>query len=103
MLAALVAGCGGSARPAEHARERAEHRPAHAAAVRVSVARQRAQLARLTALGRPVYCGGGRHRLVALTFDDGPGPYTPLAPQELRAARAPAPVFPLAPRLPHLP
>ncbi len=26
--------------------------------------------------GEPVYCGGGRGNVVALTFDDGPGPYT---------------------------
>jgi peptidoglycan/xylan/chitin deacetylase (PgdA/CDA1 family) len=27
-------------------------------------------------MGHPVYCGGGTKPLVALTFDDGPGPYT---------------------------
>ena len=26
--------------------------------------------------GKPIYCGGGRGKAVALTFDDGPGPYT---------------------------
>ena len=33
-------------------------------------------LDRLIAQGRPVMCGGGTKPLVALTFDDGPGPYT---------------------------
>jgi peptidoglycan/xylan/chitin deacetylase (PgdA/CDA1 family) len=41
-------------------------------------------LAAIRRLGRPVYCGGHRHRDVALTFDDGPGPYTPLALRLLR-------------------
>jgi peptidoglycan/xylan/chitin deacetylase (PgdA/CDA1 family) len=27
-------------------------------------------------IGRPVYCGGTKKKMVALTFDDGPGPYT---------------------------
>ncbi len=33
-------------------------------------------LQRIAALGEPVYCGAGSRPLVALTFDDGPGPYT---------------------------
>jgi peptidoglycan/xylan/chitin deacetylase (PgdA/CDA1 family) len=33
-------------------------------------------VARLAALGQPLVCGGARGRDVALTFDDGPGPYT---------------------------
>jgi peptidoglycan-N-acetylglucosamine deacetylase len=47
-----------------------------------------ANLDRLVAAGRPVYCGGGRQRLVALTFDDGPGPYTKFALDELGRAKA---------------
>jgi len=38
-----------------------------------------AALDRFSARGKPVYCGGSRGRYVALTFDDGPGAYTPLA------------------------
>ncbi len=45
---------------------------------------QRAALARLAAIGLPVYCGGRTRPLVALTFDDGPGPYTTLAIKKLR-------------------
>jgi len=37
---------------------------------------QQSAIARLIAAGHPVYCGGGAKPLVALTFDDGPGPYT---------------------------
>lgn len=34
------------------------------------------EVERLVELGLPLYCGGGKGRYVALTFDDGPGPYT---------------------------
>jgi peptidoglycan/xylan/chitin deacetylase (PgdA/CDA1 family) len=36
-----------------------------------------AALDRFAARGKPVYCGGFQGRYVALTFDDGPGAYTP--------------------------
>lgn len=44
--------------------------------------RAKAQLAvvrRLAAHGLPLFCGGHSKRMVALTFDDGPGQYTRLA------------------------
>jgi peptidoglycan/xylan/chitin deacetylase (PgdA/CDA1 family) len=41
-----------------------------------SAAQAEAALERLASLGFPVYCGGRSKPLVALTFDDGPGPYT---------------------------
>jgi peptidoglycan/xylan/chitin deacetylase (PgdA/CDA1 family) len=37
-----------------------------------------AELRRLIALGKPIYCAPARGNEVALTFDDGPGPYTKL-------------------------
>jgi peptidoglycan/xylan/chitin deacetylase (PgdA/CDA1 family) len=43
-----------------------------------------AAVSRLVPLGLPVYCGGPRGHYVALTFDDGPGPYTQLALRKLR-------------------
>jgi peptidoglycan/xylan/chitin deacetylase (PgdA/CDA1 family) len=43
--------------------------------------------------GLPLYCGGGRGRFLALTFDDGPGVYTRLAIQILQKARARATFF----------
>jgi peptidoglycan/xylan/chitin deacetylase (PgdA/CDA1 family) len=39
---------------------------------------------RLIALGLPVYCAAPRGHELALTFDDGPGPYTRLAIAKLR-------------------
>lgn len=45
---------------------------------------QRAAVRKLVDLGYPIYCGAGTKKLVALTFDDGPGPYTPLALKHLR-------------------
>jgi peptidoglycan/xylan/chitin deacetylase (PgdA/CDA1 family) len=40
---------------------------------------ERNTLDRLIRAGHPVYCGGDARPLVALTFDDGPGPLTPKA------------------------
>ncbi len=57
------------------------------------VAAQVAAVARLTRNGQPIYCGRGHERLVALTFDDGPGPYTRFALDELRKAGARATFF----------
>jgi peptidoglycan/xylan/chitin deacetylase (PgdA/CDA1 family) len=56
-------------------------------------AAQQAELQRLARTGLPVYCGAPRGNLVALTFDDGPGPYTGLALRELRGAGARATFF----------
>src|SRR5262245_39494013 len=55
-----------------------------AARARVEDAAERRELARLIALGLPIYCAGPRGNMVALTFDDGPGPYTRLALSKLR-------------------
>jgi peptidoglycan/xylan/chitin deacetylase (PgdA/CDA1 family) len=52
-----------------------------------------AELGRLLRLGLPVFCGGQRTRYVALTFDDGPGPYSSLALRILRQAGATATFF----------
>jgi peptidoglycan-N-acetylglucosamine deacetylase len=41
-----------------------------------SGAEANATLQRLIDAGQPIYCGGGTRPLVALTFDDGPGPDT---------------------------
>jgi peptidoglycan/xylan/chitin deacetylase (PgdA/CDA1 family) len=45
-----------------------------------------AAVKRLAAYGRPLYCAGTQQRMVALTFDDGPGVYTRDAITNLRAA-----------------
>ena len=49
--------------------------------------------------GAPVYCGGGNANVVALTFDDGPGPYTERLVGLLRDAGAHATFFLIGNRL----
>jgi len=56
-------------------------------------AEQQAAVQRFADLGRPIYCGARHGRLVALTFDDGPGQYTHIALRELRKAGARATFF----------
>jgi len=56
---------------------------AHSRTVAVEYASS-APMQRLIALGRPVYCAPRRGNEVALTFDDGPGPYTRLVLAKLR-------------------
>lgn len=51
------------------------------------------QLQKIMDLGKPVYCGGADQPMVALTFDDGPGPYTQYTIDTLRAAGARATFF----------
>jgi peptidoglycan/xylan/chitin deacetylase (PgdA/CDA1 family) len=55
--------------------------------------KERREFDRFVRMGVPLYCGGGRGRYVALTFDDGPGPYTALALRILRRADAVATFF----------
>jgi peptidoglycan/xylan/chitin deacetylase (PgdA/CDA1 family) len=48
---------------------------------------------RLASYGLPLYCGGTQQRMVALTFDDGPGVYTHYAIKKLREAHVHATFF----------
>ena len=66
--------------------------PADSAPV-ASPAAQHAAIRRFAALRRPVYCGARHGNLVALTFDDGPGPDPRLALRVLRKAHARATFF----------
>jgi peptidoglycan/xylan/chitin deacetylase (PgdA/CDA1 family) len=52
-----------------------------------------AAVQRFVDLGYPIYCGGGNAPVVALTFDDGPGPYTPDTLDALRDRGARATFF----------
>ena len=70
---AVVRAVHGTARAAPRAVARESPVDAQLAAVR-----------RLAAHGLPLFCGGRSKRMVALTFDDGPGPYTRLAIAKLR-------------------
>jgi len=54
---------------------------------------RRSSLPALAARGLSVYCGGERGRYVALTFDDGPGRYTPRVLALLARAHARATFF----------
>lgn len=72
--------------------------PAHRAGTgmggtRVVVPEQVTAVRRLAALGLPLFCGGSEKRMVALTFDDGPGVYTHLAVKKLREHRLRATFF----------
>jgi peptidoglycan/xylan/chitin deacetylase (PgdA/CDA1 family) len=84
----ILATAGGGA-SGSHAQARSSRRGGPVA----SPAAQRAALDRFAAVGRPIYCGGRTRRMAALTFDDGPGPYTSMALRKLRAAHAPATFF----------
>ena len=53
--------------------------------------------------GEPVYCGGGRSNAVALTFDDGPGPYTDAILRILREHDAHATFFVVGNRIQYWP
>jgi peptidoglycan/xylan/chitin deacetylase (PgdA/CDA1 family) len=57
----------------------------------------------LIAMGRPIYCAGNRGREVALTFDDGPGPYTRLVLAKLRKHGVAATFFIVGRNIPLLP
>jgi peptidoglycan/xylan/chitin deacetylase (PgdA/CDA1 family) len=50
----------------------------------LETAPQVAAVRRLASYGLPLYCAGTSKRMVALTFDDGPGIYTHLAIKKLR-------------------
>jgi peptidoglycan/xylan/chitin deacetylase (PgdA/CDA1 family) len=57
----------------------------------------------LIARGQPIYCAGRRGNEVALTFDDGPGPYTRLMIAKLRKHGVGATFFIVGRNLPLLP
>src|ERR671925_449649 len=61
--------------------------------VRRQAGKRRGPLRALIEAALPVYCGAGRKRQVALTFDDGPGPYTNALVRVLRRANAQATFF----------
>ncbi len=93
LLVVLIAGGGGGprsgsaiatvARAGAHARgTRASNTATGAAGT--SEAEENPEVRRLIALGKPIYCAAPRGDEVALTFDDGPGPYTKLMLAKLR-------------------
>ena len=81
--ARTVAGPAGRTHGAAAARPAAPGGPSPAASATAGGGRP-AEVSRLISLGRPIYCAGRRGDEVALTFDDGPGPYTRLMLDKLR-------------------
>jgi peptidoglycan-N-acetylglucosamine deacetylase len=96
--AILMSGCGADAAHTSASHPRAGARPTPVAA-RGPVARSAIyyqgspSMRRLIALGRPIYCAPARGDEVALTFDDGPGPYTPRILSTLERQHVPATFF----------
>jgi peptidoglycan/xylan/chitin deacetylase (PgdA/CDA1 family) len=62
-----------------------------------------AEVRALIAEGKPIYCAGRRGNEVALTFDDGPGPYTRLVLAKLRKHGVHATFFVVGRNIPLLP
>jgi peptidoglycan-N-acetylglucosamine deacetylase len=91
--AAAFAGCGGTSKDRPAAPATAGPTPALHLAALPGPAAQAAAVERLARKGQPIYCGAGNLRLVALTFDDGPGRYTPIVLRQLRHAGARATFF----------
>jgi peptidoglycan-N-acetylglucosamine deacetylase len=84
-IALVVSQSGGSAHHrAQSAGGVTVARVKHAVARGTRVRAELAAVERLASRGLPLYCGGRSKRMVALTFDDGPGPYTTLAIRKLR-------------------
>jgi peptidoglycan/xylan/chitin deacetylase (PgdA/CDA1 family) len=69
----------------------------------IGEASESAEVRKLIALGKPIYCGGRTGNEVALTFDDGPGQYTYLALPKLRRAGVKATFFIVGRNIPLLP
>jgi peptidoglycan/xylan/chitin deacetylase (PgdA/CDA1 family) len=89
----VLSGGGGSMKAQPTTASRTPVRAAPLPSPRPRKAPKQSSLARLIRIGLPVFCGGPRGRDVALTFDDGPGPYTSLALRILRRAHARATFF----------
>jgi peptidoglycan/xylan/chitin deacetylase (PgdA/CDA1 family) len=96
VLAIVVIGAAtGAARHAPRKHAVAVHRVARPASpdAQAKAARQQQAIAKVLAYTSYIARGSARHREVALTFDDGPGPYTPQVLAVLRRHRAPATFF----------
>lgn len=96
--ALIIAGCGeGKQLPSASTDAKpdksAPTKPAAATSALPTDAEGDAALARFANKRRAVYCGGKAKKWVALTFDDGPGPYTRKMLSILRRAQLPATFF----------
>jgi peptidoglycan-N-acetylglucosamine deacetylase len=92
-VVAIVAGGGGSKSPSRpHARAAAPH-PVAPARPPGLVARENRAIDSVSRRLPFIVAGGGERREVALTFDDGPGPYTDQVLDVLKRDHAPATFF----------
>ena len=94
----LTAGGGGASRRQRAPSSGAAHRSAtvrsrQASAARALLVRENAAIDRLLARQPFITAGGSERREIALTFDDGPGPYTPRVLDQLQRLHAPATFF----------
>jgi peptidoglycan/xylan/chitin deacetylase (PgdA/CDA1 family) len=74
-----------------------------AASARAAAAGPSSQVRALIALGKPIYCAARHGNEVALTFDDGPGPYTRLVLAKLHKHGVTATFFDVARNIPLVP
>ena len=72
----LMAGGMGSGHDAKRAVQGSKQPEQMPAAQSKSPSKEAAAVKRFVKLGYPLWCGGHKGKYVALTFDDGPGPYT---------------------------
>ena len=98
VLIVVIAGSGGrhTVGASAHATHRASPTRLHAGARRRRdrlLARENLAIDRLLARQPFITSGGAERREIALTFDDGPGPYTPRLLDQLQRLHAPATFF----------
>jgi peptidoglycan/xylan/chitin deacetylase (PgdA/CDA1 family) len=105
VLALALAGCGGSSRQANTTGTSGAAAVAHTEGAGTDIpatrpgaapgsgAAETSAVRSLIAIGKPIYCAAPRGNEVALTFDDGPGPYTELVIKKLHKHRAEATFF----------
>jgi peptidoglycan/xylan/chitin deacetylase (PgdA/CDA1 family) len=86
------AGAGAATSTNAAARTGATHARTHGAAALPGYA-ESSTVRALVSLGRPIYCAAPHGNEVALTFDDGPGPYTELVIRKLHVHHAAATFF----------
>ena len=86
-----------------HAGDARARRSIAASAATPAGSRESSEVRSLIALGKPIYCAGPRGDEVALTFDDGPGPYTRLVLAKLRKHGVHATFFIVGRNIPLLP
>lgn len=91
-MALLLTSLGGDSAPSRRSASLVPH-SAHAKLGAPAFSREDRAVERVARYTPFVVGGGGRRREIALTFDDGPGPYTPAVLRTLRRLRAPATFF----------